>query len=140
MVRAVLAPSIEMETDVGTPPVPVAMDQLSLERLLLNLILNGADAMPEGERLRTPPLRASTDAPQAPVRSDTVQLEVSDDGRGMDPDTRRRAFAPEFSTRPGGLGLGLSTVAALVESSGGSLEFDSGPRRSTRVRLVLSAT
>jgi len=68
-----------------------------------------------------------------------VFLEVSDSGRGMDAETRRRMFEPFFSTRPNARGLGLSVAAGLVHAHGGALEVSSEPGRGTAVSALLPA-
>ena len=67
------------------------------------------------------------------------EIEVADDGTGIEPDLLPRIFEPRFSTTTSGSGLGLAIVKRLVESWGGSIEVESGPERGTRILVRLPA-
>jgi CheY-like chemotaxis protein len=71
------------------------------------------------------------------ARADDVALSINDDGCGMDEATRARIFEPFFTTKPGGRGLGLAAVHAMVQAHGGALAVDSALGRGTSVRLWL---
>jgi signal transduction histidine kinase len=62
---------------------------------------------------------------------------IEDTGRGMDDATRSRIFEPFFTTKPGGAGLGLATVYAVVTGAGGRLEVESAPGRGSRFTVRL---
>jgi signal transduction histidine kinase/ActR/RegA family two-component response regulator len=109
-------------------PLRIDGDQAQLQQLLLNLATNARQAMPEGGRLRLA-VRA--------LPPDRCELEVADTGEGMTGEARAHIFEPFFSTRPGGTGLGLSVVKAVVQDHHGSVEVDSEPGRGTRVRIQL---
>jgi signal transduction histidine kinase len=67
-------------------------------------------------------------------KEDRLVLEVTDDGEGMDHETRRRALDPFFTTKPGRkIGLGLSLLAQAAEEAGGGVEIESAPGKGTRV-------
>ena len=106
-------------------------DQLS--QVLLNLLLNAADALAEsgGRSVRV----------RGAARGGEVVLEVEDDGPGMPPEVRARLFEPFFTTKPAGTGtgLGLAVCRDLVREHGGRIEVDSEPGRGTRVRVILPA-
>ena len=110
-----------MESEPG--PLPVRADPRQIEQILVNLVANARDAMPQGGRIR---IRAAF----LPAESGPwVRLEVADDGQGMEAPVLARIFEPFFTTKaPGqGTGLGLASVKAIVESWGGRLVASSEP-------------
>jgi two-component system cell cycle sensor histidine kinase/response regulator CckA len=113
---------------------------IDLERLLLNLILNAASAMPENGTLTieteslTTPAGTATD-PAAPFGD--VRLTITDSGRGMSPAQLQRALDPAPPPRPDGSGLGLACVALVVTRLGGKLEIGSRLDVGTIVRIDL---
>ncbi|MCA8941955.1 MAG: CHASE domain-containing protein [Planctomycetes bacterium] len=119
----------------------VAIDPSQISQIVLNLVLNAVDAMPDGGELlvQTRSIGSPTDRS---VGAELV-LSVSDTGIGMSESTRSRAFEPFYTTKElgKGTGLGLSTVYGEVHSVGGSLEIHSeeGHGTTVEVRLPLSA-
>jgi signal transduction histidine kinase/uncharacterized membrane protein len=117
---------LDVPADTGAG-IHAEADPDALEQLLLNLLLNAADALPPG----------GTAAVAVEQRPAELCIIVSDDGTGMDPEIRRRVFEPFFSTRREGTGLGLSIARRIATTHGGALEIESEPGRGTRVTLVL---
>ncbi|NTV52032.1 MAG: response regulator, partial [Candidatus Firestonebacteria bacterium] len=121
----------------------VLMDQTQLTQVLLNLLVNAGQAMPEGGRLL---IRAEDALPGAqdtpPVAAGFVKLMVADTGSGMDAATQARIFEPFFTTKgPGqGTGLGLASVYGIVKSHGGAIGVESKPGQGTTFTLFLPAT
>jgi len=116
----------------------VLVDRSSLERVLLNLVLNARDAMPRGGVIGI----AVHEEQVANGRHDAgvyVLLEISDTGSGIDAATREHLFEPFFTTKPGGKGsgIGLAVVYRVVERCGGFLQVDSEPGHGTRMRVFL---
>jgi signal transduction histidine kinase len=103
-------------------------------QVLTNLFLNSlAHAFPDGEG-------GAVDINVREVNQDNVEILFSDNGCGMSPDVRRKAFDPFFTTRrdQGGTGLGLHIVYNIVTNRlGGRLDLDSGSGEGTRIRIVL---
>jgi PAS domain S-box-containing protein len=95
----------------------VDADAASLEQIVLNLALNGRDAMPEGGDLTV----------RCERRNDAVLLAVADGGMGMDDAVRTRLFEPFFTTKQTGTGLGLATVYAAVDALNGTIDVDTAP-------------
>jgi PAS domain S-box-containing protein len=119
-------------------------DRGQFEQVIVNLVVNAGDAMPEGGRLtiETSNTDSSQERAQTHVGSTPgpcVMLAVSDTGVGMTAETLERAFEPFYTTKgPGkGTGLGLSTVIGIVQQSGGSLDVESRPGHGTRFRIYL---
>lgn len=98
---------------LGAPDVVVAASAADIERVVLNLIQNAAEAGASAVTLRTEDV------------GDDLLITVSDDGRGIPEPLQARVFAPLFTTRPGGSGLGLSTVRQVVEAAGGDVRVHS---------------
>ena len=121
----------------------VKADPAEIQQVILNLALNGRDAMPEGGRLSIELSNSRLDAEAATVAGlpvgDYVALEIGDNGHGMDERTRAHLFEPFFTTKqPGqGTGLGLATVKAIVNQARGSIAVESAPGRGTRMRVLL---
>jgi len=126
---------------------PLLGDPGHLEQVLMNLAVNARDAMPTGGQLVI--ATANTRLEHADVSrlgcdlqpGDYVQLTVSDDGVGMDEETRRHVFEPFFTTKPAGkgTGLGLAVVFGIVTQHGGHIAVDSQSGRGTTFRIYLPA-
>jgi signal transduction histidine kinase len=116
----------------------VRADASRLEQVILNLVVNARDAMPEGGQLVVETTRGQfIDDPSHPLH-DAVLLSVTDSGIGMDAETQRRAFEPFFTTKgTEGTGLGLSTVLDVVIETGGEVRVTSTPGRGTRFDVFL---
>jgi len=110
-------------------------------RLLLNLVINARDAMPDGGpiEIRLAPVKL---ADQPGYRGRFVLLDVADSGSGIDAATRKRVFEPFFTTKPAGVGtgLGLSTVYGIVKQSGGFIWVDSAPDAGATFSIYLPRT
>lgn len=112
----------------GVPPELFVMaDAMMLNRLFLNLALNAFQAMPEGGSISV----------RARPEGEGVLVEFADTGRGMPPETARRAFDPFFTTRENGTGLGLSIVHNIVAAHGGKISVNSAPGAGTVFKLWL---
>ena len=96
---------------------PVAADRVQVQQVLVNLILNGVEAMADAADgpARVLTVRSRREGPGA------VRVEVADRGKGLDPEHPNRIFDAFFSTKPGGLGLGLSISRSIVEAHGGRI-------------------
>ncbi len=121
----------------------IETDPGQLEQVILNLVVNARDAMPEGGELDVAVThrRISGAEPGEPARGTYAVLTVRDNGLGMDAETVARIFEPFFTTKaPGrGTGLGLATVYGIVTASGGTIRVDTSPGRGTTFDVYFPA-
>lgn len=134
MLRRLIGEDVDFETRVVGSVDRVLADEGEIEQVLINLVVNGRDAMPQGGRLRvevTSVVVGEELCAQHPSLrpGESVRLTVSDTGMGMTAETMARAFEPFFTTKePGrGTGLGLSTVYGIVKQCGGAITVESEP-------------
>lgn len=112
---------IETSLEMPDSPALAGMDPNRLKQVILNLLLNACDAMPQGGSLA---VRLSS-------REDILELTVSDSGRGIPEGELDRVFEPFYSTRAAGCGLGLAISRRFIEEAGGSISVKTGPDGST---------
>ena len=148
LLQRVIGESIRIEIVATAASARVRADPSQLEQVLLNLAVNGRDAMPGGGTLRITTAQAALTSEEIAARGidvepgEYVALVVSDTGLGMDAETRSRIFEPFFTTKgPGkGTGLGLATVYGIVKQSGGGITVESTPGRGTIFSIYLPAS
>jgi two-component system sensor histidine kinase HydH len=109
---------------------PVMLDAEMFEKVLLNLMLNAEDAMPDGGSLTF----------QARAEGDWVVLDVIDTGCGIPPEVMKRLFKPFLTTKEGGNGLGLAMAKKVVTAHGGLIEAQSEPGRGTKFTIRLPSS
>jgi two-component system, cell cycle sensor histidine kinase and response regulator CckA len=144
MLRRLVREDIDFVTTPGVGLGRCKADAGQIEQILMNLVINAIDAMPEGGKLRIDTANADLDdeyvvahAGMKPGRY--VMLAVSDTGVGMSKATRDRIFEPFFTTKDKGkgTGLGLSTVFGIVEQTGGSIYVYSELGRGSAFKVYL---
>jgi CheY-like chemotaxis protein len=133
---------IELSTELDSSAGAIRADPGQIEQVIMNLVVNARDAMPNGGRLTIETRNVTI---EEEVRLDAVGvaqgsyvlLAVRDNGHGMDAETRSHLFEPFFTTKEKGkgTGLGLSTVYGIVKQSGGSITVESAPGRGTTFRI-----
>ena len=131
---------VSVQVKPGTPDV--RCDRTMVEQVLLNLARNGMQAMPEGEPPQTSGLRVlrlSAEVKHANAERAWVQFAVTDYGHGLDPDVQAQLFTPFVSTKPEGMGLGLSLCRTVVEQHGGHLHYAAAVPRGTVFQFTLPA-
>ena len=118
-----------VEVDVAQPAPRVRVDRTMVEQVLLNLARNGLQAMeaatPLAERVLTLQVRLAPGA----QGGQWVLFSVIDAGSGIAPDVAQRLFTPFFTTKPEGMGLGLSLCRTVIEQHGGAMDFETLPPR-----------
>jgi signal transduction histidine kinase len=101
-----------------------------LGQVVLNLLTNGRDAMPNGGRLAIATALMSDEPP-------SLEIVITDTGHGMSAETLARIFDPFYTTKPTGTGLGLSIAYGIVHDHGGTIAVESTPGEGTRVVVRL---
>jgi PAS domain S-box-containing protein len=142
MLHRLIGEDINLAATLAPDLPSVKVDAGQFQQVLMNLAVNARDAMPAGGRItiRTAAEVVDESNPDIPPGSYVV-LSVSDTGKGMTEETRRRIFEPFFTTkgRGKGTGLGLSTVFGIVKQAGGEISVESQPGRGSTFRIYLPA-
>jgi PAS domain S-box-containing protein len=146
LLHQLLRSNVEIVTALAPTVAPVRADRAQIEQVLINLVLNASDALPNGGvvALETGSAELEQELVEhgvtfAPGRY--VTLTAKDNGVGMDEETKARIFEPFFSTKSSdkGTGLGLSTVYGIVEESGGRIAVESEPGKGSVFTIFLPA-
>jgi PAS domain S-box-containing protein len=138
MLRRLIGEHIDLVAILQPDLARVRVDRGQFEQVLLNLVVNARDAIPEGGTLLVE--TANVPAEQS-AGVPSISIQVTDNGMGMDAETMARVFEPFFTTKEKGkgTGLGLSTVYGIVRQSGGDITVKSRPGIGTTFRIVLPA-
>ncbi len=144
LLRSTLGEQIRIETVNAGGLWQTRADPHQLENAILNIAINGRDAMPDGGRLTIETANSYLDEAYARSNPDAepgqyVMVAISDTGSGMSPETIARAFDPFFTTKPAGTGtgLGLSQVFGFIKQSHGHIKIYSEPGSGTTVKIYL---
>lgn len=130
MLRRLIAENVVLELELAEESAPVLADRSQIEQLILNLVINAQDAMPEGGllRLATTILDLEVGVSTFGLTIDSgpcLRLSVSDTGVGIKPETLQRLFEPAFTAKAEGSGFGLAAVYGIVRHCGGAIEVES---------------
>jgi two-component system cell cycle sensor histidine kinase/response regulator CckA len=144
ILRRLVEENVALEFRLAPEVVPVRVDPSQIEQVLLNLVANARDAMPDGGMvtIETSPVTVEAAGhsthPDVPA-GNYVLLSVSDTGLGMTPEVQTRLFEPFFTTKPRGrgTGLGLATVYGIVKASGGHISVHGQQGVGTSFRIYL---
>jgi PAS domain S-box-containing protein len=133
-----------IQADLAPDLPAIRASAAQIRQVVMNLVTNASDAIEDRDgviRVMTrcvPPERESAAvSPGAMTDRDCVQLEISDTGCGMSPQTQAKVFDPFFTTKSAGRGLGLAVVQGIVRRLGGAIHLASEPERGTTFRIVL---
>jgi PAS domain S-box-containing protein len=125
---------VELRTDLFTGDRPVFGDRVQLQQVILNLIINGIEAM-----------SAIVDRPRVlavsskPVETGGMLVTVEDTGPGLDPTSADRIFDPFFTTKPNGMGMGLAICRSIIEAHGGRFWVSPQQPHGTAFRFTVPA-
>ena len=137
MLCRLIGETITLETKLATSPAVVEVDPTQLEQVLVNLVVNARDAMPNGGLVRLTVAFQGTSARRRHRLSEpAVLLSVADTGSGMTREVLSHIFEPFYSTKASkGTGLGLATAHGIVTQSGGEIWAESSPGVGTRFSI-----
>jgi signal transduction histidine kinase len=144
LVQPLVGNGIRLKTELQPGLPALEADPAEIEQVLVNLVMNALDAMPEGGELE---LRTELGCPgTTPGDKDEtprqyVLTSVADTGVGIPEDFQTRIFEPSFTTKPGkGAGLGLSSAYGIVRQHGGRIAVHSSPGAGTKFNIYLPVT
>jgi PAS domain S-box-containing protein len=151
LLGAAIPRTVALRLELADNLPAIEADAAQMQQLVMNLVINGAEAIPEGkpgtvtvrtrlehlheESVGTQPIPQTHDSKPGPY----VVLEVRDTGAGMDPAIQSKIFDPFFTTKFTGRGLGLAAVLGIVRGHGGFIEVSSAPGQGTVFRVWLPA-
>jgi two-component system, NtrC family, sensor histidine kinase HydH len=121
-----------LSADLPTDPIELNVDAAQVQQVLLNLLLNGLDALPQGGTVRVDIQKPSSEQP-------TVTVRIRDSGAGIAPRIHERLFEPFVSSKETGLGLGLSISRRLIEAHGGKIYGENVPGGGAQFVFTLPA-
>lgn len=138
MLRRIIEEDVRIETHLDPIGSTVQADPGQIEQVIMNFVVNARDAMTDGGVIV---VRVEAVDSSAGLAGPCVMLPVSDEGHGMDAETRERVFEPFFTTKDvgEGTGLGLATVYGIVNQSNGAIELDSEPGQGAAFRVYFPA-
>jgi PAS domain S-box-containing protein len=150
LVRAMIPQNVRLTLQVTGSPPPIETDAGQMQQVIMNLIINAAEAIPENQPgsivVRTFAQEVTLAMPGPTVAGPPglspggyVVLEVQDTGCGMDEETKSKIFDPFFTTKFTGRGLGLAAVQGILRSAGGSISVESAPNKGSTFRVFLPA-
>ncbi|HEY0793228.1 MAG TPA: PAS domain S-box protein [Chthoniobacterales bacterium] len=146
MLKRLIGEDVRLATVLQPHISAVRADPGQIDQVILNLVLNARDAMPQGGTVVIETSEAEGDAAQPKAGPEVppgryVLLQVTDTGRGMTPEVQARLFEPFFTTKSEGkgTGLGLAVAHGIVQQSGGYLEVESRPDVGTTFKIYLPA-
>jgi PAS domain S-box-containing protein len=122
--------TVALDLDPTLPPV--RGDRVHLQQAVLNLMLNGMEAM-----VKLPPAERALVVRTRPAGPQTAEVEVEDQGAGIPEQILPRIFEPFYTTKAGGMGMGLSIVRSIVEAHGGRVRAGNNPERGATVRFTV---
>ncbi len=146
MLGRVIEENIKLELELDKQIKNIKVDPGHFEQIIMNLVVNSRDAMPEGGKLTMKTENSSIDETVASktrtIPGPYTLLEISDSGSGMSEETQRKIFDPFFTTKPvgKGTGLGLSTVYGIVKQNKGLIFVESAIGMGTKFRIFFPQT
>ncbi len=118
---------VRLQAELRAGDTTLDLDAKQMSRAVLNVLLNALEAAGPGGRVRM----------FSRLTTDACEIEIRDDGPGLDAEAAERVFEPYFTTKPGGTGLGLSLTRGIVEEHGGSISLTSSAGQGCQVLIAL---
>jgi PAS domain S-box-containing protein len=145
MFERVIGEDVRLETKLGGGLGRIFIDPGQIEQVLMNLVVNARDAMPEGGTIELETEAVIRQEPSPEGQSGLkpgpcVRLRVTDSGHGMSPETLGHLFEPFYTTKPRGSGLGLSTVYGILTQNRGAIDVESEIGAGTTFTIHLPVT
>ena len=147
LVRTSIPKPAELRLELHDALPPVHADPGQLQQIIMNLVINGAEAIPENQKgtvtVRTAVEELNAQSIQRDYAAAEIQpgryiaIEVEDTGIGMDDEVKSRIFDPFFTTKFTGRGLGLSAVIGAIHSHKGTIRVKTAPGRGTTMKVLL---
>jgi signal transduction histidine kinase/CheY-like chemotaxis protein len=139
LVRPMLPDAVRLQVDIGVDLPEIVGPSSCLDRIIMNLVLNARDAMPQGGLIRIQARKIQRADPPSTEVIDFCVLSVEDQGVGMDGETLQHALEPFFTTKEvgKGTGLGLAIVHSIAKNAGGMMEIRSTLGEGTVVDVYL---
>jgi signal transduction histidine kinase len=125
------ARGVSLNSILAEGPLPVKADNIQLQQVLINLIVNAIDAM---ERLEKAQRRITVCTARA---GDSVEIEIADSGPGIPAGNLDEIFEPFYTTKPNGMGMGLSIARTIIDAHDGNISADTSGQRGAVFRIVL---
>ena len=130
--------AIELHRDYASPEIPCRIDPEQVQQIVLNLLHNALQAMPNGGRLT---IGVSEVDPGQDSRTELsvpcTTLTVTDSGMGMSEEVQGKLFMPFFTTKEDGNGLGLATAKKVIEAHGGDIQIESAPNQGASFTIFI---
>ncbi len=142
LVEHTLKPAVRLETDLPLDLMPVKADRTQMQMVISAIVVNANEAIEKDGRIRVSARNVELDEASCKGSMQPgsyVRVTVTDDGKGMDEETRSRIFEPFFTTHFIGRGLGMAAVYGIISNHKGSITVESQPGEGTRVQLNLPA-
>lgn len=150
LVRALIPPNVRLDIRTADELPPIETDASQIQQVIMNLIVNAAEAIPENEpgavsvwtsaeKISPSSVPPGFTIPHDVLGGTFVILEVHDTGCGMDEETKSKIFDPFFTTKFTGRGLGLAAVQGILRSTGGWITVESAPGQGSLFRVVIPA-
>ena len=129
--------NVKLQTDFEEDLPKLTFDPAELRQLLLNVIMNGLQAMPEGGELSIKAHLLAEAGCDSTVGRKRILIEIEDEGSGIPPNLRGKVFEPFFTTKPGGTGLGLAICNSIVKRYNGEIWVEKAKSGGTEVKIAL---
>jgi len=129
--------NVKLQTDFENNLPKLTFDCAELRQLLLNIMMNGLQAMPEGGALSVKARLLAEESRNFRTDSKRILIEIEDEGPGIPPHLREKVFEPFFTTKAGGTGLGLAICNSIVRRYNGEIWVEKAKSGGTEVKIVL---